>query len=343
MARGNISVFIPHIGCPNICSFCDQRRISGSAAAPSPDEAEEMIRSAFDRMPAEDRAHSEIAFFGGSFTAIPRDYMEALLSRAEKYLMKSRADGFGGIRLSTRPDCIDDEILGLLKEYGVTAIELGAQSMCDRVLEMNRRGHTAEDAVRSAALIKKYGFEMGLQIMAGLYGSSPEDDIYTMRRAAECSPDTVRIYPTVILRGTYLAELYERGEYVPYPFEKCVEVCAEMLQYFTARHIRVIRLGLHAEETLEKNRIGGYYHPAFAELVRSELFRRAEEKLFAECDDIPVISVSPRDVSCALGHKRSNVKYFDGKGIRLNIKQDTSIGAGSISGGGRTADIYEIG
>ena len=162
MSHANISVFIPHMGCPNACSFCNQRTISSTAHAPSPDEAEDIIRGAYEYMSPEKRRNTEIAFFGGSFTAIDREYMISLLEVADRYI--TCENGFCGIRISTRPDCIDEEILMLLKKYHVTAIELGAQSMNDRVLEMNMRGHTSEDVRRSAAMIKLYGFELGLQM-----------------------------------------------------------------------------------------------------------------------------------------------------------------------------------
>ena len=220
MSHANISVFIPHMGCPNACSFCNQRTISSTAHAPSPDEAEDIIRGAYEYMSPEKRRNTEIAFFGGSFTAIDREYMISLLERADRYL--TCENGFCGIRISTRPDCIDEEILMLLKKYHVTAIELGAQSMNDRVLEMNMRGHTSEDVRRSAAMIKSYGFELGLQMMVGLYGSSPADELYTMNEIVRCAPATARIYPVAVLEGTKLAELYKEGKYVLYPFDECV-------------------------------------------------------------------------------------------------------------------------
>ena len=173
MSHANISVFIPHMGCPNACSFCNQRTISSTAHAPSPDEAEGIIRGAYEYMSPEKRRNTEIAFFGGSFTAIDREYMISLLESADRYI--TCENGFCGIRISTRPDCIDEEILMLLKKYHVTAIELGAQSMNDRVLEMNMRGHTSEDVRRSAAMIKSYGLELGLHMMVGLNDSTPAD------------------------------------------------------------------------------------------------------------------------------------------------------------------------
>ena len=204
MKHSNISIFIPHVGCPHLCSFCDQRTISGAQHLPDGDEVREICEKALGEVKSPE--NTEIAFFGGSFTAIPRDYMNELLSAAKDYV---GAGKFRGIRCSTRPDCIDNEVLGILARSGVTAIELGAQSMSDKVLEMNERGHTAADVENAAALIRQWGFELGLQMMIGLYGSTREDELLTMNRIVELHPDTARIYPTVILKGTRLAELAE--------------------------------------------------------------------------------------------------------------------------------------
>ncbi|MGN0692184.1 MAG: elongator complex protein 3 [Oscillospiraceae bacterium] len=323
MSHSNISIFIPHAGCPHACSFCSQNTISGAPHVPDTTEVRETISSAYNYITDKNaRAETEIAFFGGSFTAVDRDYMISLLETANEFIGE---DGFKGVRISTRPDCIDDDILGILKKYHVTAIELGAQSMCDRVLELNGRGHTAEDVVKSSGLIRSYGFEPGLQLMTGLYGSSPEDDIYTINKIAELSPDTARVYPTAIIDGTRLGELFKSGEYLPYPFEKCVEICAYAERLFHRRSIRIIRMGLHAEKSLEDKLLGGFYHPAFAEIVRSELFRQA----FERCIDISAgsaeITVSPCDRSAAAGHKKSNVIYFADKNIELIFKEDKSV------------------
>lgn len=329
MAHANISVFIPHKGCPNACSFCDQRTISRTAHAPTPDEAEEIIRGAYEHItePCR-RAETEIAFFGGSFTAIDRDYMTALLMRAKKYTGNG---GFCGIRISTRPDCIDEEILMLLKGFGVTAIELGAQSMCDRVLDMNLRGHTAQDVRNTSEMIRTHGFELGLQMMTGLYGSSPEDDIFTAREIISISPDTVRIYPVAVLEGTRLAELYRDGVYRLYPMEECIRLCAELMQMFTEADIRIIRLGLHAEESVESRAVAGYFHPALGEVVRSEIVRRIierelSEKGFAECE------ANASRMSILSGHKKSNRLYFKDKNAAFK-RNDSLTGDGIFVNG----------
>lgn len=316
--HSNISIFIPHMGCPNMCSFCNQHTISNSVA-PSPKEVGEMLARACENLP---EGEAEIAFFGGSFTAIGRDYMTALLEQAYHPYVKSGK--VCGIRCSTRPDCIDRDVLNVLKSYGVTAIELGAQSMDNAVLAANNRGHNAEDVYNASALIKEYSFELGLQMMTGLYLSTPEKDIETAEKIAEIKPDTVRIYPTVILKGTRLGELYKSGEYVPYSFETAAEICADMLEMFERKGIRVIKLGLHASETVEADMLGGFYHPAFREICEGILFRREIEKRI-EAGGKYIVYTAPNAVSKAAGQKKCNIKYFSEKGINIKIMQDKSL------------------
>lgn len=277
-----------------------------------------MLARACENLP---EGEAEIAFFGGSFTAIDRDYMTALLEQAYPYVQSGKV---GGIRCSTRPDCIDGDVLNVLKSYGVTAIELGAQSMDDDVLTANLRGHTAKDVYKASALIKEYGFELGLQMMTGLYKSSPEKDIETAEKIAEISPDTVRIYPVVILEKTRLGELYKSGEYVTYSFETAAEICADMLEMFEEKGIKVIKLGLHASETVEGEMLGGFYHPAFREICEGILFRREIEKRVKSGGDY-IVYAAPNAVSKAAGQKKCNVKYFSEKGTGIKITQDKSL------------------
>lgn len=328
MSHANISVFIPHMGCPNACSFCNQRTISSTAHAPSPDEAEDIIRGAYEYMSPEKRRNTEIAFFGGSFTAIDREYMISLLERADRYI--TCENGFCGIRISTRPDCIDEEILMLLKKYHVTAIELGAQSMNDRVLEMNMRGHTSEDIRRSAAMIKSYGFELGLQMMVGLYGSSPADELYTMNEIVRCAPATARIYPVAVLEGTKLAELYKEGKYKLYPFDECVKLCAEIYSTFVKNNIRVIRMGLHAEDGVEQNAVAGFYHPAFGEIVRTEIIRKIIEENLTEGENL--CEAPPRLTSSLSGYKRSNRIYFADRNVKFLTNKELPENVISVNG-----------
>ena len=322
MKHSNISIFIPHIGCPHQCSFCDQRTISGAQHLPDGNEVREICSKALNEVKSP--GNTEIAFFGGSFTAIPRDYMVELLDAAKEFVGGAR---FKGIRCSTRPDCIDREVLDILKKYGVTAIELGAQSMDAEVLTANERGHSADDVVNACHLIREYGFEIGLQMMTGLYKSDPEKDMETFGRLAELSPDTMRIYPVVILNGTKLADLYRSGEYVPYSFEKAVDICSDMLEEAENRGIRVIKCGLHASEFVEQDKAGGFYHPAFRELCESRIYLRKIEKLAVDCTYLK-LAVPARDVSKAVGHGRSNILKLKEKGVELKI---TAAADGSIT------------
>lgn len=316
--HSNIAIFIPHMGCPHTCSFCNQRSISSTAAAPSAEEVRRTLEAACEKLPDGD---SEIAFFGGSFTAVDRDYMVSLLEAAQPFVKSGKVRG---IRCSTRPDCIDRKILDILKSYGVMSIELGAQSMDDGVLAANGRGHTAEDVCRASALIKEYGFELGLQMMIGLYRSTPEKDMETARKIIALAPKTARLYPTVILKNTRLGELFQSGEYVPYSFDTVAEMCADMLEMFEAADIRVIKLGLHASETVEADILGGFYHPAFREICEGILFRREIER-HTEKGGSYAVYVSPNAVSKAMGQKKCNIEYFSQKGISINVLTDESL------------------
>ena len=316
--HSNISIFIPHLGCPNMCSFCNQRTISHTVSAPSADEVKATLERACEKLPM---GTAEIAFFGGSFTAIERGYMVQLLEAAYPFVKSGKVSG---VRISTRPDCIDREVMDVLKKYGVTAIELGAQSMDDDVLSANDRGHTAEDVRKASALIKEYGFELGLQMMTGLYKSSPETDLRTAHEIIAVKPETVRIYPVVILRGTRLGELFESGKYVPYSFETAAEICAEMLEMFEQSGIRVIKLGLHASETVEEDMLGGFYHPAFREICEGILFRKAIENKLENGRNF-VVYTAPNAVSKAAGQKKCNINYFGAKGIKIKIRPDNTL------------------
>lgn len=303
--HATLPIFVPHVGCPRRCSFCDQHAISGAARMPGPEEVEALCREGFAGLSSRYRK-MEIAFFGGSFTAIPREKMLALLGAAQPF---RRHPAFGGIRISTRPDAIDGELLAVLRDCGVRAIELGAQSLYNEVLEANGRGHTAEQVAEAAELIRREGFQLGLQMMTGLYQSSPERDWGTGCKIAALAPDTVRIYPTVVLPNTGLARLLAEGRYAPPGLPETVELCARLLALFEGKGIRVIRLGLHAEKGLEERALAGCFHPALGELCRSCLLlerirRRLEE---GPRDAVPVVLVAPCLLSQALGQKRQNL------------------------------------
>lgn len=326
MRHSNISVFVPHVGCHNMCSFCNQHSISGSKIIPTGDDVREICRKALDEVP--DRNNTEIAFFGGSFTAIDRDYMTELLSAASEFVGDG---GFSGIRISTRPDRIDEEILATLKNYGVTAIELGAQSMSDEVLSANNRGHTSDDVRKASALIKSYGFELGLQMMVGLYKSTEALEYLTMSEIIALHPDTARIYPTVVIEGTALAELYQSGKYELYDFDKAVGICSGIMYMFEFAGIKVIRVGLHASDEVDGKAIAGFYHPAFRELCEGEIFRKAIDNALSGKRGKYEIGVSRNSVSKAIGQNKRNIAYFASIGKNIKIIPDDRLAGYGIS------------
>lgn len=279
-----------------------------------------VIETALDSL--KEKSHeAEIAFFGGSFTAIDRSYMRSLLDATVPYI-----DRFRGIRISTRPDAIDTAVLDLLASYRVSAIELGAQSMSDEVLSLNRRGHTADDVRRACSLIRDRGIELGLQMMTGLYGSTPESDMDTARAFIALAPDTVRIYPTVVLRGTHLYDLYERGEYIPQTVDQAVALCARMIPLFERAGIRVIRVGLHDSESLRREMAAGAFHPALRELCDSKIML---DDLLIQLEPFPAgtyeAAVNPRSVSPMAGQHRSNIAALRERGYTVKIIQDDTI------------------
>ncbi len=327
MKHINVALFVPHEGCPQQCVFCNQGHISGKTTklcAKDIDDAVEAAgitcANAHDNNENNDNFYKrEIAFFGGSFTAIDRDYMLELLRAAHPYIDGKR---FIGIRISTRPDAVDAEICQLLKQYGVTAIELGAQSMSDDVLAMNRRGHTAQSIVDAGTLIKAHGFELGLQMMTGMLGSCAQESITTARKIIACKPKTVRIYPTVVLRGTHLAQLTATGEYRPQTLEQAVPLCAKLLKMFFDAGIDVIRLGLHSGGGVEEGYVAGPYHPAFRELCEAAIY--LENAWHALHEKIPTggaakLFVAPNALSQMIGHKRENIKALEARGYRCSV------------------------
>lgn len=319
--HGNLAIFVPHAGCPGQCSYCNQHEISGEVTPPTPEQVALFCRDGLAHARGKE---VEIAFFGGSFTAINRSYMVSLLKAASTFVDKK--GGYSGIRISTRPDAIDNDVLRVLKSYGVTAIEMGAQSMDDRVLEQNRRGHSAAQVARAAGLIRADGFEMGLQMMTGLYGADEESDLLTAQRLASLSPDTVRIYPTIVLERTYLEELYRSGVYQPQTLAQAVALGARLLDFFLGTHIKVIRMGLHAQETLDSNRIAGPYHPAFRELCEGELLTERLKRAFAgKPAGGYVVWIAKDSVSKLTGHGAVGVARLKKMGYTITIKQSDSL------------------
>lgn len=260
----------------------------------------------------------EIAFFGGSFTAIDRDYMLSLLNATVPYI-----DSFKGIRISTRPDYIDDEILLLLKKYNVTTIELGAQSMDDEVLSSNKRGHTADDVREASKLIKKYGFNLGLQMMTGLYKSDFDKDLHTADEFIKLNPDCVRIYPTIVMKDTELETLYNEGLYKTSTLFESVDLCSKIILKFYNNNIDVIRVGLHYSDSLKENDVAENYHPAFKELCESKIFLN---KIIDELKNIDnkdvMVYVNPKSLSKAVGQHKCNYNELKDMGYNITFKTD---------------------
>lgn len=323
MKHVNVGLFVPHNGCPHQCTFCNQRAISGQSKQVTPSDVDEAVKIAMNNP---DSRGGEIAFFGGSFTAIDRDVMVGLLKSAYKYVENG---SFKGIRCSTRPDAIDDEICRILKLYGVTAVELGAQSMSDEVLRLNRRGHTSQDVINASEMLKSYGFELGLQMMTGLYGSTDEDSIETAKKIIALKPATVRIYPTVVLENTELAELYKSGKYQPETVDSAAELCAKLLLMFNEADITVIRTGLHSGGGVEGEYLAGAYHPAFKELGEGKIYINKAIEYIKE-NKIPqgkiIIYVARDAISKMTGQKRCNILKLKEMGYDAKITADSKTG-----------------
>lgn len=315
----NIPIFIPHMGCPNTCVFCDQRRISGTCDPVAASNIRETIEKYLSTSSSED--YLEIAFFGGSFTGIPRNQMMAYLDVAKEYLEKGVVSS---IRLSTRPDYIDHEVLDILERYGVKIIELGVQSMDEDVLARSKRGHTGEDVVKAVQLIRDFGFEYGIQIMPGLPGDTLEKTLETANKVVELAPGQVRIYPAIVLKGTEMEKMYQEGSYTPLALEEAVRWCAVMVTMFREAGIRIIRIGLHYSELLEDAVVAGPFHPAFGEMVDARVILNRimdviEEDGLMSCSGIEIHTWKGA-LSKTLGHKRVNIKALKEKYGYTDIK-----------------------
>jgi hypothetical protein len=304
-----------------MCVFCNQNKITGRETDIEPSEIGTIIEENLKTLPKVGK--KEVAFFGGTFTAISLPLQRRFLCEVKKYIDKGLIDG---IRLSTRPDNINREILELLKEMGVTTIELGVQSLDNKVLELSERGYKKEEVERASKSIKEYDINLGIQVMPGLPGSSFEKDLDTINRVIKLSPDLVRIYPTLVIKDTKLETMYRQGEYKPLGMEEAIKLTALLLSRLEINDIKVIRVGLQPSDDIRAEGvvIDGPFHPAFRELVESEIYRSFFEKILMKDGKI-FVEVNKYDVSRAVGIKKSNKKYF---GDKLNITVDENIQAG---------------
>lgn len=304
-----LPIFIPHAGCPHQCVFCNQKKISGQHSAALASARQQIARWRSWLRPS--LAH-EAAFYGGSFTGLPLELQRELLQLTDALL----AEGFiGSVRLSTRPDYIDAERLQLLKEHHVELVELGVQSLDDKVLQAAERGHTAAAVTAAMALLKQYGFKTGLQLMVGMPQQSFASVMETARQAIALRPDIARIYPLLVIKDTPLAQTYAQGLFVPLSVDEAVTQAAWLYKELTQAGIKVIRIGLQADEELcaEGNILAGPFHPAMGELVKSRVLRdELTSRLLEQAKITQTLTLHcPARLESKLrGQKNCNLQYW---------------------------------
>ncbi|OQY60553.1 MAG: hypothetical protein B6245_00960 [Desulfobacteraceae bacterium 4572_88] len=266
-----IPVFIPHAGCLHQCAFCNQAKITSVRRQLLSSEQFRLLVEGFLNYKGSRRKLVQIAFYGGTFLGLEKNDIERLLREADRFVQAGKVDG---IRFSTRPDTVDQKRLDIIRDFPVSTIELGVQSMDDRVLKQSRRGHTAADTERAFYLLREQGYEVGMQMMVGLPGENHASALDTGKKIAALSPDMVRIYPTVVIENSPLARWYRDGKYMPLPLDACVTLVKQLYLLFQEKNIRVIRMGLQASEDFEKGTsiLAGPYHPAFGHMIYSEIF-----------------------------------------------------------------------
>jgi histone acetyltransferase (RNA polymerase elongator complex component) len=323
------------MGCPHKCVFCEQEKITSQTRhSISERHVKEILDTAIRSNNFDTRRNPEVAFFGGTFTRLPMERMKSLLEVVAPYIKNGF---FKTIRISTRPDALDERRLNLIKAYGVATVELGAQSMDNRVLSLSNRGHTAEDTVRGVRSLKGYGFRVGLQLMPGLPGDSKESFRSTIEKVIDLDPDVVRLYPALVIRGTVLSRWYAEGRYQPLQLEEAVERCIESCMRLEGEGIPVIRIGLMSSQSLlEKGQIvSGPWHPSFGFLVRSGIYQKkiashlpmaghvSQIKIFAPKQEIPLLR----------GYKNQGVEWIEEKtGAKVvRIEGDDSLSPGRIT------------
>ena len=312
-----VPFFISHQGCPHTCIFCDQRTISGAAGV-LPDTGQILARIDLWRSTAGDRP-LEVAFFGGTFTALPQEIQAELLAPLQPLL----ADGtLESVRISTRPDYIDADRVAWLSERGVRTIELGVQSLDDTVLEASGRGHLAVDSLNAIRCIKNRGLKVVAQLMPGLPGETPSSAIASLERVISAGADFLRIYPAVVLKGTELARRYAAGEFIPYSLDRGVSLCKLLLQRAMQAGIPVIRIGLQADLGLHAETVlAGCWHPALGQLVRSQLYADLVTRFVPPGRSVTVYC-HPARLSDVLGVKRKNILIQNERGVRMQIVPD---------------------
>ena len=331
-----IPIFVPHLGCPNDCTFCNQKSISGQTKQVTSKDVKEIIEKYLKSF-KDERLYKEVAFFGGSFTGIEKEKQVELLEAAYEFIKNKQIQS---IRISTRPDYIDKEKLKLLKKYGVKTIELGVQSTNDYILKKCKRGHTFEDVKRASKLIRRHGFVLGHQMMIGLPESTKIDELNTAKDLVKLKPKIVRLYPVLVIKGTELEKEYQNGEYEPIPLLQAVERCKELYYFFTNKNINVIRMGLQNTDIISdpKNAksevVAGPYHEAFGQLVEDSIWYDTIlgkiKKFNVKVKEIE-IKINPENINNVVGHKKENIKKLkDLYDVDVKITQNKEIKPGKF-------------
>ncbi len=324
-----IPIFIPHYGCPHQCIFCNQKAITGTSnAIPSANEIHAIVDE-FLGYKRKNRTWTEVSFFGGNFLGLAPDRIQQLLDPVVSFAKSKKIDG---IRFSTRPDTIDKDQLNLISPYPISTVELGVQSMINPVLKKAGRGHTAEDTIKAVSLLKQKKYQIGLQMMTGLPGDNDELCLESAGHIIALQPDFVRIYPTLVINGSPLANLYQKGKYQPMSIEKCVAQLKRLYLLFQENHINVIRMGLQASEELDDltTVLAGPYHPALGHMVFSKIFLDSAAKKIKEktsSNDAVTLTVHPRSLSRMQGLNKKNIdtlkQMFDIR--QLDLITDASL------------------
>ncbi|NMA87287.1 MAG: radical SAM protein [Tissierellia bacterium] len=342
-----IPIFVPHLGCPHDCIFCNQKKITGLSTDIDETDVRNIIEEHLKTFPNRS-INIEVAFYGGSFTGIDKDTQRKLLSIPYEYKKMGKING---IRLSTRPDYIDVEILELLRKYSVDTIELGVQSLDEEVLKNSYRGHSVQDVYNAADLIKDFGFNLGLQMMIGLVGDNREKSLFTAKEFVKLNPYCVRIYPTLVIKDTYLDKMYKDGEYKALSIDETVDIVTDILLLFKYYNIDVIRIGLQPTENIQlgKDVVTGPFHPSFRQLVESNIYKLILENYLENCEvdliknNILIIETHEKNISNIAGQKSFNIDYlsrkFKLKGIKIS-KSDLSMDIIEITLGNSKEKIY---
>jgi len=337
MKNYRIPIFVPHLGCPHDCVFCNQKHITGKTAEVTSEDVVKTVNEYLRFIPQ--KSYTEIAFFGGSFTGIDFEKQTELLKVASRFVEDGKVQG---IRCSTRPDCINKKILDNLKKYNVTCVELGVQSTDDEVLKLSARGHSFEDVKNASSMIKSYDISLGLQMMLGLPGDNFEKMLKTAEDLISLEPNCVRIYPTLVVEDTALCDMYKNGKYFPLSLEDTVDWISVLIPKFRKADIDIIRIGLQTTDEINVNTVIGPYHPSIRELAESKIILRAIEN-FAQKNSINSkidIVCNPKIVSLVAGQNKYNLNYLKSR-FHVSIIQDDTISIDKLKICGKIVDIYK--